>query len=104
MRATIKAKVIASFIVVLGLLGFSAWMAISSLQSVNDSATELVEVYAERVNIANDIRKDLLKIQQTEQEVFLSSDPEENRADIETAKNLMAGLREHTWTAEGNRE
>ncbi|MEQ9259415.1 MAG: methyl-accepting chemotaxis protein [Roseovarius sp.] len=90
MRITIKAKLAATFAVVLGLLGVTAFLALDTLGKNQAKLENLVDVSAERVRLADDIQADVLEISMLERNIILSTTHEEMQGHAERIDALMA--------------
>ncbi|MEL6767795.1 MAG: methyl-accepting chemotaxis protein [Pseudomonadota bacterium] len=80
MRWTIKWKLGAAFGLVLVLFGITAVLSLRTLQENHETLERLVDVSAESVRINGELRQSIMEIARLEQNILLSSDPEENAA------------------------
>ena len=62
MRITIKLKLAVTFAAVVLLAGAMAWLAISSLGSLNVAMDDLIKGPMQRIQLENELENDLLRI------------------------------------------
>ncbi|GAA0533587.1 methyl-accepting chemotaxis protein [Rhizomicrobium palustre] len=91
MRFTIKLKLGLGFGITLLLLLASAYFAISSLASMNDSVDAMVAGPVDRLSTAKQVRADLLELIRNEKNIILETDPGARRGfDSNIAKTRAA--------------
>lgn len=98
MRFTIKLKLGAAFSVVTLLLLVASYIAISSLASMNDSLSSLIEGPVERMSTAKEVRADLLDIARKQKNIILENDVEKMRVisdQIDTLRTKFESDMEH---------
>jgi methyl-accepting chemotaxis protein len=77
MRFTIKMKLALTFAVIILLSGGMAWFGISNMQSLDAAMSELLRGTVQRVQIAIDMRVQLMRNVRAEKNMILASTPEE---------------------------
>lgn len=73
MRLTIKAKLAATFAVVVALSAGGMFMAIQNLSALNDELDQIVNGNAKRIEIASSINAHSLRIARDEKTLILAS-------------------------------
>jgi methyl-accepting chemotaxis protein len=97
MRLTIKLKLAAAFTLVLGLFGLTAFMALNTLNANQNTLEKLADVSAQRVQLAEQIKGQVLEISRNEKNIILARTPEDMdvfAADIATTRQAMRENRE----------
>ncbi|WP_170125553.1 HAMP domain-containing methyl-accepting chemotaxis protein [Jannaschia seohaensis] len=104
---TIKLKLAAAFTLVLGLFAATAWLALDTLRSNQDTLERLASVSALRVQLAEAIKAEVLEISRNEKNIILARSQDEMAAfsdriseTLETLEADSAALRDLS-TAEG---
>ncbi|MEQ5872874.1 MCP four helix bundle domain-containing protein [Sagittula sp. NFXS13] len=107
MRLTIKAKLAATFFVVLALAAVGQLMAIRDMGRMNDSITEIVEGSSERVRLAGVLWSQQLRVQRDVREYILAT-TDTQRREINSRKEAQRSESKQTFdrlyeiaTAEG---
>ena len=88
MRSTIKLKLSAVFVVVIGLSGAAMFLAERNLAALDDSIEDIVQHEAEKVRVSQDLMVVQLRIQRTVREHLLSEVPEEMTRALEQLMQL----------------
>lgn len=73
-RITLKALILAAFIMLIGSIAITNFQGISSLADMNGQLNSIVDVSAEKVKLAARIRQDLLAISRSEKNLILADD------------------------------
>ena len=94
MRFTIKMKLGLAFGLVTTLLMVAAFVAVSSLQSLNDNLKTMIAGPVERMNIALNVHDTLMDLARTQKNIILESDPQELRAYDERLTKLRGEMDE----------
>ncbi|HTH98227.1 MAG TPA: MCP four helix bundle domain-containing protein, partial [Stellaceae bacterium] len=89
MRATIKMKLGLAFGVVIALSAFTAGLGIVKLAGFDASLNDMLQGPAQRVNLVNDLEKDLLQIVRNEKNLILADNP----ADVASYDNKILAFR-----------
>jgi methyl-accepting chemotaxis protein len=94
MRLTIKTKLIASFGLVLTLFAGTSWMALDTLQENQATLESLAEVSAKRVQLAEEIKAEVLDISRMEKKIILARSQSEMDVHAEATAAIRAEMRE----------
>jgi methyl-accepting chemotaxis protein len=73
MKLTIKTKLILGFTIVLSMLAISAFLGIQKLGAINDQLNTIVDSNAAKVQLASDMRQQLLMIGRAEKNLILEN-------------------------------
>ena len=76
MKLTIKTKLILGFTAVLSMLAAGSILGIQKLSATNDQLNRIVDVNAARVQLATDLKQELLRVGRAEKNVILEETPE----------------------------
>lgn len=77
MRLTIKLKLAAVFVLLLSLSAFASFMGLRSLAQMSGNLTEIVEVDAKKIEMAEEFTSHQLRIQRDLREMILAEEPAE---------------------------
>lgn len=90
MRITVKMKLGLAFAAVIALSGVTAWLGISNLSSLNMTMQDLVGGPVERIQLAQELKSDLLLVIRAEKNLILVGAAPESRTryDAEITKQL----------------
>lgn len=80
MRITLKARLIAAFMIILLILGALSWIAIRNLSNANLTLNDIIDQEAEMVRLSGEIRAGYYQVELAVNELILSPDPEVMKA------------------------
>jgi methyl-accepting chemotaxis protein len=98
MRLTLKLKLAATFVVLIALATFGMISSLNSLGRMNGNLTEITEVEAEKVRLAENFTAGQLRIQRDVRELILADDPQ-LRSEIRARMDQARTRAETTFTA-----
>lgn len=98
MRLTLKLKLAATFVVLIALATFGMISSLNSLGRMSGNLTEITEVEAEKVRLAENFTAGQLRIQRDVRELILAEDPQ-LRSEIRARMDQARARAETTFTA-----
>jgi methyl-accepting chemotaxis protein len=98
MRLTLKLKLATTFVVLIALATFGMISSLNSLDRMNGNLTEITEVEAEKVRLAENFTAGQLRIQRDVRELILAEDPQ-LRSEIRARMDQARTRAETTFTA-----
>src|SRR6185312_10898296 len=94
MRVTIKAKLAATFVVVVAVSAVSMFIALENLSSLNDSFNTAMDGGVARLLLADDIQSDTLGLSRDESRNILSTDTNEDQQLVAAMNADIAGIQQ----------
>ena len=85
MRLTVKLKLALAFATVIVLSAITAWLGISNLAALNATMEDVLTVHVGRMQVAQNLRPDLLEVVRAEQNLLLAGSTPEQRVSNDAA-------------------